>query len=189
MKKILPLIILISLVASAFGQEDKIYKSLSEVKDPSQVYHLKLSWKRLRKIPPCVFTYTNLRTLDLSNNNIDTIPGEITSLKNLQELDLGRNRIHVIPAHIGQLTNLKLLDLNRNPILDLPDEMSGLVNLEKLILWSTGVVSFPPSFVVLNYSLKLIDMRVCPMTYDNQVAIEELLPSPRKRWDHTCNCQ
>ncbi|MBQ3949267.1 MAG: leucine-rich repeat domain-containing protein, partial [Bacteroidales bacterium] len=102
---------------------------------------------------------------------------------------LRRNRIRTVPPEVGQLTRLRRINLSRNPILELPDEMGNLVRLEDLILWMTGVVAFPPTFVALNESLKVIDLRVCPLTWDDQQAIEELLPLPRKRWDYVCNCQ
>ncbi|MBP5189314.1 MAG: leucine-rich repeat domain-containing protein [Bacteroidales bacterium] len=173
----------------SFAQRDRVYKSLKEVRNPDSVYVLQLNYKRLKEIPPKVFAMHNLRKLDLGRNFIDSIPPEIGSLVHLEELDLRRNRIRVVPPEIGQLTRLRRINLSRNPILDLPDAMGNLVNLEELILWMTGIVAFPPTFVALNESLKLIDLRVCPLSYDDQQAIEELLPSPRKRWDYVCNCQ
>ena len=189
MKKILILIVCIAVASGLSAQRNKIYKSLNEVRRHDSVYHLKLNYKRLKQIPPKVFEMHNLRILDLGRNFIDSIPPEIGTLTKLETLDLRRNRIRVVPPEIGRLTRLKKLNLSRNPILDLPDEMAGLVNLEELILWCTGVISFPPSFVVLNNTLKVIDLRVCPLSWDDQQAIEELLPSPRKRWDSVCNCK
>ena len=171
------------------AQRDRVYKSLKEVRNPDSVYQLRLHFKRLKQIPPKVFTFRNLRSLDLGRNFIDSIPPEIGQLTNLEQLDLRRNRIKVVPPELGLLTNLKVLNLSRNPILDLPDEMSSLTSLEELLIWCTGVISFPPSFVALNETLRVIDMRVCPLTYDDQQAIEQLLPSPRKRWDYVCNCK
>ena len=51
------------------------------------------------------------------------------------------------------------------------------------------IFRFPPGFAALDATLQLIDMRVCPMTYDDQQAIEALLPSPEKKWDRVCNCK
>lgn len=189
MKRFVVILICVFIAVEAVAQRDKVYKSMDEVRNPDSVYVLKLQHKRLKRIPSKVFTFRNLRSLDLGRNHIDTIPPEIGLLTNLEQLDLRRNRIRVVPPEMGKLLNLKYLNMSRNPILDLPDEMSALTNLEELVLWSTGVVSFPPSFVALNYSLKLIDLRVCPLTYDDQQSIEQLLPSPRKRWDYVCNCK
>ncbi len=189
MKKIALFLFFFGLVFGLNAQRDKVYKSLKDVRNPDSVYILRLNYKRLRQIPPKVFQMHNLRTLDLGRNFIDSIPPEIGTLTHLETLDMRRNRIRVVPPEMGRLVNLKYLNLSRNPILDLPDEMSSLTKLEELILWCTGIISFPPSFVALNYTLKVIDLRVCPLTWDNQQAIEELLPTPRKRWDYVCNCQ
>lgn len=189
MKRIILFIIVCLFVIPASAQVDRVYKSLKEVRNPDSVYILKLNYKRLKQIPAKVFTMRNLRTLDLGRNFIDSIPPEIGTLTHLETLDLRRNRIRTVPPEIGRLTRLEELNLSRNPILDLPDEMSNLTNLERLVIWCTGVISFPPSFVALNNTLKVIDMRVCPMSWDDQQAIEELLPSPRKRWDYVCNCK
>ena len=189
MKKAILFILIICIATGAVAQRNREYKSLKEVRNPDSVYILKLRYKRLRQIPPKIFTFRNLRKLDLSRNFIDSIPPEIAQLSNLEELNLRRNKIRIVPNEIGQLRQLRKLDMSRNPILDLPDAMSNLRNLEELIIWCTGIVSFPPSFVALNETLKLIDLRVCPLTYDDQQAIMELLPSPRKRWDYVCNCQ
>lgn len=172
-----------------WAQEDVVYSSLKEVKNPNDVYQLKLNYQRLRKIPPQVFTFTNLRVLDLSKNFIDSLPPELAQLTNLKELNLNRNKIRFVPEHIGQLTNLEILNLSRNPILELPESLGQLTNLKELILFMTGIISVPPTCFTLNYSLQVLDLRACPLTYDNQQAIEEILPSPRKRWDYVCNCK
>lgn len=189
MKKKLLFALLFALAFTAAAQRGRVYKSLKEVRNPDSVYILQLNFKRLRQIPPKVFEMHNLRKLDLGRNFIDSIPPEIGTLTRLEELDLRRNRIRTVPPEVGQLTRLRRINLSRNPILELPDEMGNLVRLEELILWMTGVVAFPPTFVALNESLKVIDLRVCPLTWDDQQAIKELLPSPRKRWDYVCNCQ
>ncbi|MBQ9638525.1 MAG: leucine-rich repeat domain-containing protein [Bacteroidales bacterium] len=171
------------------SQPDRVYTKLSEIKHPEQVYQLKLRYKRLHRVPDVVWQCSNLRSLDLSHNLIDTLSPQIAQLSQLEELHMGRNRLRALPAELGGLKRLRVLNLSRNPLLDLPAELGSLSSLERLVIWSTGVISLPPSFVALDGTLKEVDMRVCPMTYDDQVAIDELLPSVRKRWDHVCNCK
>lgn len=189
MKRLLIIIFILFAGWNSAAQSNREYTSLKEVHNPDSVYVLRLNYKRLRQIPPKVFMMRNLRVLDLGKNFIDSIPPEIGSLTKLEELDLRRNRLRSVPSELGNLSQLKVLNLSRNPILDLPDQMGSLTKLEELILWGTGVISFPPSFAALNYSLKLIDLRVCPLSWDDQQAIEMLLPTPRKRWDYVCNCK
>ena len=191
MKSLRKLLAVLAVLLSgmAGAQEDVVYTSLKDVKNPNDVYQLKLNYQRLRKIPPQVFTFTNLKVLDLSKNFIDTLPPELAQLTNLEVLNLNRNKLRFVPEYLGQLTSLEVLNLSRNPILDLPESLGQLTNLKELILFMTGIISFPPTCFTLNYSLQVIDLRACPLTYDNQQAIEELLPTPRKRWDYVCNCK
>lgn len=189
MRKTIVMLLLCIVAAGSMAQRDKVYKSLKDVRNPDSVYVLQLHFKRLRQIPPQVFSFRNLRVLDLGRNFIDSIPPEIASLTQLEELNLHRNRIRTVPPEVGKLVNLRKLNLSRNPILELPDALGQLRQLEELIIWCTGIVSFPPTFVALDQTLRLIDMRVCPMTYEDQQAVKELLPNPRKRWDYVCNCE
>lgn len=188
-KKIICLMALLWTAWAATAQPDKIYTRLTEICDPNIVYQIELRHERLTKVPPVVFQCSHLRRLDLSKNFIDTLPPEIGTLTELETLNLNRNKLRHVPAELGRLTQLKVLDLSRNPMLELPDALSGLTQIEELVLWMTGIVAFPPSFVALNASLRSLDMRACPLTYDNQQEIETLLPSAEKRWDYVCNCK
>lgn len=151
---------------SLSAQPDRVYTSLDQVTDPQEVYILSLKKHRLKEFPSEILTYTNLRQLNLSHN-----------------------RIRHIPDSIGCLTQLKVLNLSHNPILELPASIAQLTHLEELILNMTGIVALPPESKTLNYTLHLLDLRACPLTYDDQVSLEQLLPSPQKRWHHVCNCQ
>lgn len=181
------LIILCS--STAWGQTLRVYRSIGEVAHPDSVVQLSLRRQHLKSIPPDVFSYRNLQVLDLSRNRIRIIPDSISRLTELRDLNMERNKIHSVPSAIGSLCHLRRINLSRNPILDLPASMSQLSQLEELIIWSTGVIEFPDSFRSLNYTLKLIDMRACPLMHNHQEAIEEMLPTPRKRWNYTCNCK
>ncbi|KWW32149.1 MAG: adenylate cyclase [bacterium P3] len=188
-KYMVALSLLTAFAAPLLAQPDKVYRSLGEVSDPQQVYRLRLRWKRLRAVPPEVFTFTNLRELDLSRNNIDSIPPDIARLPHLQKLVLGRNLIRRLPIEIALLGELQHLDLNRNPVEELPDDMAYMPSLRELVLWSTNITALPASFVELNETLQLLDLRSCSLSHDEQQAIELLLPSTRKLWDHACNCR
>lgn len=184
------LILLLLLIPIALqAQPDKVYKSLDEVSNPEDVYVLKLRWKRLKTIPPEVFSFVNLRQLDLSNNRIDTIPSDIANLAHLETLDLSRNALSYLPIEVGLLGELQDLDLSRNPLVELPESMAYLPKLQKLTLWSTNIYRLPESFAALDVVLRVIDLRSCQLTLTDQEAITALLPSVKRLWDQACNCQ
>lgn len=189
MRRLVSITTIVMLFAgTCLAQPDKVYKSLKDVKRAEDVYILKLTYKRLKTIPPEVFTFTNLRELNLGCNFIDSVPPEIANLRHLEVLNLERNWLHYLPDEIGQLTNLVKLDLNRNPLQALPASMASLTSLERLVLWSTGVTELPVTFVALDSTLKLIDLRECYLTDEQMAAICELLPSVKKYWNLSCNC-
>ena len=147
------------------AQPGRVYKSLKDVSDPQEVYALQLRGKRLKAVPSIVYQMNNLR-----------------------ELDLRGNRIAHLSDSIALLTHLQRLDMSRNPLMDLPSSMAEMKELRELVLWSTYVTDLSPSFSQMDESLELLDLRDCPLTLDNQEAIENLLPSVKKLWYYACNC-
>ena len=178
-----------TLALVSVAQPGKVYRSLSAVKNPDDVYILRLRREKLTQIPAVIFTFTNLRELDLSKNNLQTVPPEIVALQNLEVLNLGRNNIDSLPIEVAQLSHLRELDLSRNPVEHLPEEMGYMLSLERLVLWSTPMYSFPVSFSELDGRLRYIDLRSCLLTRDEQDSIRALLPSPKIVWDQACNCK
>lgn len=157
--------LLLLLIQGAKAQPGRVYKSLTEVTDPQQVYVLQLRGKRLK-----------------------TIPEEVLQMVNLKELDLRGNRIAFLPDSIARLRHLQRLEVSRNPLMQLPATLPQLKELKELVLWSTYVTDLPPGVETLDDTLELLDLRHCPLTIENQEAIEQQLPSVKKLWDFACNC-
>ena len=153
-------------LTSVQAQEGRVYKSLKEVTDPEAVYSLQLRGKRLK-----------------------AVPSEVYKMVNLRELDLRGNRIKQLSDSIAQLTHLQRLVMSRNPLMGLPAAMAQMTELRELVLWSTYVTDLPPEFERLNETLELLDLRDCPMTEADQKALERMLPSVKKEWYYTCNCE
>lgn len=188
MKRLLMLSLALLVATALYAQPDKVYTSLRSVKNPQQVYVLKLRYKRLRSVPPEVFTFTNLRQLDLSRNFIDSLPPTIAQLSQLEELNVARNWIHHLPAEVGSLPNLTHIDVSRNPIQSLPETIGMLPKLQRLVAWQTGVRELPPSFVALSGILEVLDLRACMLTEEGWTRIKDLLPDTKVLWDASCNC-
>lgn len=165
MSKILFYVFFSVLAVVSAAQPGRVYCSLEEVSDPALVYHLQLHGKRLKHVPAQVYEMVHLEVLDLRSNKINYLSDSLALLTNLQRLDVSRNPLREIPAAVAQLSQLK-----------------------ELVVWSTYVTSLPTEISCLNESLQVIDMRSCPLTYDDQQAIEQLLPSVKKLWNYACNC-
>lgn len=80
----------------------------------------------------------SVETLDLSGRGLSgSLKAEIRFLTQLKELDLSDNNMTGLPAELGQLSQLELLDVSNNPITGLPHEIGNLQNLKVLDLRGT----------------------------------------------------
>lgn len=81
-----------------------------------------------------MFQLTNLRTIDLSFNNLEAIPPEIKLFKDLVALYLNNNPLQTIPVEIAECKKLKTLDLSNTLVTWLPREMAELKFLSEVHL-------------------------------------------------------
>tara|TARA_Y100000768_G_scaffold161927_1_gene121129 strand:- start:178 stop:942 length:765 start_codon:yes stop_codon:yes gene_type:complete len=70
--------------------------------------------------------YGQLKTLNLSNLDLEVIPSSIGDLENLESLILSYNDIISIPDEIGHLNNLQTLKLDWNQLTSLPNTICDL---------------------------------------------------------------
>lgn len=101
---------------------------------------LDLSGGGLKNVPSYVFDRTELRELDVSDNDLTgTLQAEIRNLRNLQILDASGNEMTGVPAEIGQLSGLRDLDFSDNTLTGLPFELGNLQNLRRLDLRGNAI--------------------------------------------------
>lgn len=74
-----------------------------------------LSMNRLQTLPN-VSSWTSLHTLAADENSINAIPEGFTSLQQLKSVDLSSNDVRVVPAEVGRMENLTMLRLSGNPL-------------------------------------------------------------------------
>ncbi len=118
------------------------WKNLSE----EEYYKLKslfLSNKNLEEIPEWVFKLKNLETLSLYNNKITKIPEWLSKLVNLKVLLLSNNKITKIPEWVFKLKNLEILSLYNNKITEIPEWISKLEKLKDLSLSDNQIIKIP----------------------------------------------
>ncbi|GEM_PF-1166905 len=80
----------------------------------------------------------NTQVLDLSGRGLEgSLKAEVRQLTELREIDISNNNFSGLPAEIGQLSKLRKLNLSNNPFTGLPYELGNLKNLEVLDLRGT----------------------------------------------------
>ncbi|MDQ7916077.1 hypothetical protein RBU60_00675, partial [Mesonia sp. MT50] len=96
------------------------------------------------EIPANLETFSNLESLNLSNNNgLTALPPELGNLTNLTDLRFNNCSIEVVPITIENLTNLNYLQFNNNDITLLPEQIGTLINLEALVASPNPFPSIP----------------------------------------------
>ena len=166
----------------------RVYTSLEEaLVNPSLVYRLDLSKKKLKKIPQEVFMLINLNELKLETNKITDIPSQITGLRHLQRISLSRNRIETFIPELCRLSNLVILDLSDNYIGEIPDGIRRLQALKELILWSNMIHYYPTEMGQLE-KLERLDLLHNEMNIHEQDRLKNLLPNTYIHFSEPCNC-
>ena len=113
----------------------EVKKEADEKVESSNLLTINLSGQGLTKTPDYVFSKTDTQELNLSNNKLSgALQAEVRHLTNLRILNLSNNNFTGVPAEVGQLKKLEVLDLSNNDLTGLPYELGNLSNLKVLDL-------------------------------------------------------
>ena len=95
------------------------------------VVNFNLVSNNLRKLPSEIFTATQLRRLDLSQNLLETVSPDLFALPNLENLSLRCNMLKEVPEGDNWSASLLSLDLSVNKLSNLPQgiQCSSVENL------------------------------------------------------------
>lgn len=97
--------------------------------------------------PKALNGLSQLRRLELNNNELAELPTGIGNLSNLEYLNVSFNQLQTLPSTVSRLAALRVLLLENNKLVTLPMSLGTLDSLERLSLASNPLVS-PPIDVV-----------------------------------------
>ncbi|ESO94189.1 hypothetical protein LOTGIDRAFT_232448 [Lottia gigantea] len=145
--------------------ESCYHQVLSTNNIPFRPLHLDLSCKRYKDVPERLgFVGSQLKLLDLSDNNIKTLPVDIGLLVGLHSLYIQNNLLQTIPVSIGSLLSLTSLDLANNQINNIPESFWSLTGLRYLNFDTNGLTALSSSIGLL-VNLQTLSLRSNKITH------------------------
>jgi len=140
-------------------EDEDLPKDLISLKNLRTV---NLSGNQLTCVPPQLFDLASLRNLFLGANNITEVNPAITRLRKLRLLYLGGNKLTDLPQEIGELANMHVLLLSDNRLRRLPDSICQLKKLQCLHLHRNNLTTLPHGLVHIK-SLSELSLRENPL--------------------------
>lgn len=101
---------------------------------------------KLSNLPEALKHLTQLRTLNLSNNQLTELPEWLGELKHLRSLNLFNNQLTTLPKTLSNLAQLEELNIAGNRLSDLPETLFRLSQLQNLNISSNRLTELTPGF-------------------------------------------
>lgn len=122
-----------------------------------------LQKQKLTSLPTTLFRsslcYENIKTADLSQNDIIELPRQFFSLFcNLEIFYLQYNKLIILHDEIGQLTKLRLLRLDNNCLSFLPNSIGQLSSLSIFSVSENKLASIPSTIGNLKNTLTVLNL-------------------------------
>lgn len=119
------------------------------IKNPSQVRVLDLRNQNLSSWPNYFYEMKNLEELYISGNQFNAWPNYFYELKKLRILVADHNNISSWPNYFYELKSLEVLNISYNPLISWPAYFYEMKNLKELDVSHTQLNSLPPYFYQL----------------------------------------
>ena len=97
----------------------------------------------LTTIPDTLWELSELQTLIVGENPLNSLSGRIGELKHLKQLYIYNTELTALPDSIGSLTDLRILDLGHNKLTTVPESLGNLVSLSFLYLHDNKLAALP----------------------------------------------
>ena len=106
---------------------------------------LELSDNEINEIPTSIILFKKLKELNLKKNKLTEYTESMTQLNELVALDIEQNKISRLPESFGDLNKLKVLSISNNELTQLPNSLGLLKNLESLHADYNQLIKLPNS--------------------------------------------
>lgn len=171
-----------------FGQTDKVYTSLEEVVNAPKdsVFHIDFSHQKLEEYPQGINDLPNLKTLNLSKNQIVDLPLDL-NYPRLIELDMSKNKLEKFPESVCQFSSLQTIKLHKNDIDSIPECIGNLRFLKKLDLWFNPIRHIDDAMMNCR-NLRVVDLRGVTFPNAFQEEWRKKMPWVKFEFDLGCDC-
>jgi Leucine-rich repeat (LRR) protein len=164
----------------------KLTAITSEIGVISELTSLYLNDNLLDSLPAEIWDLDKLITLDLSNNKLLIIDQRISHLQNLHFLGLNDNALITLPSGLFTLEVLDILLVSRNYLDTLPEDLANLVFLKYLNASDNQLRTMPLGMAAMN-QLDSLDLRGNVITYLPNVIVELTNPKIYLGDNQLCN--
>jgi len=107
---------------------------------------LNLSDNKINSLPEEVGNLMQLESLFINNNQLLSLPNGLALNLKLKHFSANNNQIAYIPDNFAQSLSLETLDLSNNKITTIPEEIGNCPNLFKILLNNNKITSIPATF-------------------------------------------
>ncbi len=113
----------IKLYSSKFPYKKFIFPTFAKQIEGGRVVSVTIKNYSMQSVPKEIYSFTELKHLDLSDNRITNISDNISQLKYLENLILNSNEISAFPESLTQLKALKNVEIKNNRFLVIPESI------------------------------------------------------------------
>lgn len=114
-----------------------------------RVTAIAIGGEKMAIITPLIEHLTEMTTLQLFSNGIQSIPGEIGSLNKLRALRMIDNELTALPPEIGNLSSMEYLVFHNNNLTEIPTTIGNLSELIELDLTFNDLNTIPEEIGML----------------------------------------